>query len=152
MVISLSLASPRRTNNLLDLDGMEFCNISQNLDASDEFRDETKALFSQYLGHKSPSAPILTKNITNDVNSTIGIWALDVQTRFSKSSRLALLHEIIVYVRAQRKEQIYEIRRERPSAEDSLELRLGTSGVGMNLAFLEEVVCFIANFDILISE
>jgi hypothetical protein len=119
---------------------MEFSNISQSLDASDTFRDETIALFNQYLGYKLPSVTGLTKDITSDVNSTIGIWALDIQTRFSKSSRLASLHEIIVYIRAQRKEHLYEIRREKLLPEDYLELRLGTSGVGINLAFLEEVV------------
>ena len=119
---------------------MEFSNISQSLDASDTFRDNTIALFNQYLGYKLPSVTSLTKDITSDVNSTIGIWALDIQTRFSKSSRLASLHEIIVYIRAQRKEHLYEIRREKLLPEDYLELRLGTSGAGINLAFLEEVV------------
>ena len=119
---------------------MEFSNISQSLDASDTFRDNTIALFNQYLGYKLPSVTSLTKDITSDVNSTIGIWALDIQARFSKSSRLASLHEIIVYIRAQRKEHLYEIRREKLLPEDYLELRLGTSGAGINLAFLEEVV------------
>ncbi|KAF7347133.1 Terpene cyclase [Mycena venus] len=120
-------------------DTPELTNMVNDLDASNQFREETRKQIDRYLGDK----PLL--GVATDSHLPPAVRSFDrigetFAFRMTRGQRVQVSNELHKYVDACEAEQLSELRGQAPTIEEYLQRRLGTSAVGFVIACLEYIL------------